>query len=183
MQFKHLNKLNIKNCFQIDIKRFVRRLTPSSKPLNEPKIDEPKPIEIVKEKIDLKSLDLPISARLAIEQDPRILKNFDQSILNEKGEIEIKSLKFSIESELKDLLKETKKPKAISIEDFNLDQDPTCAPSRINCSGCGARLHCQDKHQEGFLEASKFKSLSKKELLYSLCFRCEYLNTKKSFLT
>lgn len=60
----------------------------------------------------------------------------------------------------------------------NATEDPTFARSKVNCAGCGALLHCQNKKQEGFMSADQFKSLTKHELIYSYCLRCDLLNSK-----
>lgn len=43
-------------------------------------------------------------------------------------------------------------------------------------------MHCQDKNHEGFISADIFSSLTKNELQYAYCFRCQLLNNNKKLL-
>ena len=61
---------------------------------------------------------------------------------------------------------------------IKMEEDPNVPVSSIKCSGCGSNLHCQNKSKIGFMPSSKFKSLDKNALIYSLCMRCYYLKTK-----
>ncbi|XP_014439367.1 nitric oxide-associated protein 1 [Tupaia chinensis] len=51
--------------------------------------------------------------------------------------------------------------------------DPTVPPSGLNCSGCGAELHCQDSGVPGYLPSEKFLRASQDgELARTVCLRC-----------
>uniref|UniRef100_A0A8C0DDV4 Nitric oxide associated 1 n=1 Tax=Balaenoptera musculus TaxID=9771 RepID=A0A8C0DDV4_BALMU len=53
--------------------------------------------------------------------------------------------------------------------------DPTVPPSGLNCSGCGAELHCQDPGVPGYLPSEKFLSAAAQEdggLAQTVCQRC-----------
>lgn len=53
--------------------------------------------------------------------------------------------------------------------------DRKTAPSRIPCSGCGARLHCMDESLPGYLPSEIFKGRSADELKSVICQRCHFL--------
>lgn len=119
-------------------------------------------IEVVEEKIDVKSLNIPTAARLALENDPKLNENLTK-----------KQLKFSFDAEAAlNVARKTSKTLDLSTLD-DLSEDASVPKSRISCPGCGARLHCQNRNEEGFISADAFKSLKKKELSYTLCFRLE----------
>lgn len=53
--------------------------------------------------------------------------------------------------------------------------DPTVPPSGLNCSGCGAELHCQDPGVPGYLPSEKFRSAAAQTdagLARTVCQRC-----------
>ncbi|XP_023987786.1 nitric oxide-associated protein 1 [Physeter macrocephalus] len=53
--------------------------------------------------------------------------------------------------------------------------DATVPPSGLNCSGCGAELHCQDPGVPGYLPSEKFLSAAAQEdggLAQTVCQRC-----------
>lgn len=53
--------------------------------------------------------------------------------------------------------------------------DPTVPPSGLNCSGCGAELHCQDSGVPGYLPSEKFLSAAAQAnggLARTVCQRC-----------
>ncbi|XP_036113617.1 nitric oxide-associated protein 1 isoform X2 [Molossus molossus] len=51
--------------------------------------------------------------------------------------------------------------------------DPTVPPSGLNCSGCGAELHCQDPGVPGYLPSEKFLSAAAAGgLARTVCQRC-----------
>ncbi|XP_006189407.2 nitric oxide-associated protein 1 isoform X1 [Camelus ferus] len=52
--------------------------------------------------------------------------------------------------------------------------DPTVPPSGLNCSGCGAELHCQDPGLPGYLPSEKFSAAAQTEggLARTVCQRC-----------
>ncbi|XP_045671932.1 nitric oxide-associated protein 1 [Ursus americanus] len=53
--------------------------------------------------------------------------------------------------------------------------DPTVPPSGLNCSGCGAELHCQDPCVPGYLPSEKFLSAAAQTdggLARTVCQRC-----------
>uniref|UniRef100_A0A4X1TVW4 Nitric oxide associated 1 n=3 Tax=Sus scrofa TaxID=9823 RepID=A0A4X1TVW4_PIG len=53
--------------------------------------------------------------------------------------------------------------------------DPTVAPSGLNCSGCGAELHCQDPGVPGYLPSEKFLRAAAQAdggLARTVCQRC-----------
>ncbi|XP_030881230.1 nitric oxide-associated protein 1 isoform X2 [Leptonychotes weddellii] len=53
--------------------------------------------------------------------------------------------------------------------------DPTVPPSGLNCSGCGAELHCQDPAVPGYLPREKFLSAAAQTdggLARTVCQRC-----------
>ncbi|XP_047575352.1 nitric oxide-associated protein 1 [Lutra lutra] len=53
--------------------------------------------------------------------------------------------------------------------------DPTVRPSGLNCSGCGAELHCQDPCVPGYLPSEKFLSAAAQTdggLARTVCQRC-----------
>ncbi|KAM8803313.1 nitric oxide-associated protein 1 [Rhynchonycteris naso] len=52
--------------------------------------------------------------------------------------------------------------------------DPTVQPSGLNCSGCGAELHCQDPGVPGYLPSEKFLSAAAQTggLARTVCQRC-----------
>lgn len=53
--------------------------------------------------------------------------------------------------------------------------DPTVPPSGLNCSGCGAELHCQDPGVPGYLPSEKFLSAAAQTdagLARTVCQRC-----------
>lgn len=53
--------------------------------------------------------------------------------------------------------------------------DPTVPPSGLNCSGCGAELHCQDPGMPGYLPSEKFLSAAAQAdggLARTVCQRC-----------
>lgn len=156
--------------------RYVRRAVKQT-PTQEASKDSSSPpsIQMVEEKLDLKSIpNIPTSARVVLENNPE----FSESLKKRR-------VKFSFDS--KEALDKYKKSQHKSDEILTLDtlvlaEDAKVPKSRIDCPGCGARLHCQNKHVEGFMPADIFKSLSKKELAYKLCYRCEILNTKRKIL-
>ncbi|GAB1603880.1 nitric oxide-associated protein 1-like [Argonauta hians] len=51
-------------------------------------------------------------------------------------------------------------------------EDPSIAVSNVNCPGCGAILHCQDKNRAGYISSKKFLSLTPEKLERTFCFRC-----------
>lgn len=53
--------------------------------------------------------------------------------------------------------------------------DPSIAPSKVPCSGCGAHLHCAATNVPGFMPSEKFTLFSKEELASQLCQRCDFL--------
>lgn len=53
--------------------------------------------------------------------------------------------------------------------------DPKVPPSRVPCSGCGARLHCMDESLPGYLPSEIFKGRTKDELNAIICQRCHFL--------
>ncbi|CAG2108874.1 unnamed protein product [Medioppia subpectinata] len=53
--------------------------------------------------------------------------------------------------------------------------DPKTKPSDIECSGCGAYLHCSATNIPGYMPSEKFKNLSEHQLRAEKCQRCEYL--------
>lgn len=53
--------------------------------------------------------------------------------------------------------------------------DPSIAPSKVPCSGCGAHLHCTSQNIPGFIPAQKFTLFNEKELESQRCQRCEFL--------
>lgn len=53
--------------------------------------------------------------------------------------------------------------------------DPKVAPSRVPCSGCGARLHCMDESLPGYLPREIFKGRKTAELQSIICQRCHFL--------
>ncbi|XP_054168405.1 nitric oxide-associated protein 1-like isoform X2 [Oppia nitens] len=53
--------------------------------------------------------------------------------------------------------------------------DPKAKPSDIECSGCGAHLHCNATNIPGYMPSEKFKNLSQRQLKEDKCQRCEYL--------
>ncbi|XP_068961395.1 nitric oxide-associated protein 1 [Petaurus breviceps papuanus] len=54
--------------------------------------------------------------------------------------------------------------------------DPTVPASGVNCSGCGAELHCQDSSVPGYLPSEKYRSLEAQAeaggLARAVCQRC-----------
>ncbi|XP_020831002.1 nitric oxide-associated protein 1 isoform X1 [Phascolarctos cinereus] len=54
--------------------------------------------------------------------------------------------------------------------------DPTVPASGVNCSGCGAELHCQDPFLPGYLPSEKYRSLEAQPeaggLARAVCQRC-----------
>jgi hypothetical protein len=216
--FHKKSTTNNKNTLLI-LNRFLRKLPTSSSTTTKPPnytptkndetIRQQSAIETVYKKIDINSSEydksLSTIARLALQQDKSILvKNGGESLVNDKGEIEIKQLKFSYDptKSVLDNLDSSKieksKQSAVEIVDkFIKDkgvleksssskskeyEDPNVPISKINCCGCGALLQCQNKTIEGFMKASKFKAVDKKDLRYSICLRCEVMRTKNSTL-
>ncbi|OTF77489.1 50S ribosome-binding GTPase-like protein, partial [Euroglyphus maynei] len=53
--------------------------------------------------------------------------------------------------------------------------DPSIAPSKTPCKGCGAHLHCTSSNIPGFMPAQKFTLFNEKELETQRCQRCEFL--------
>ncbi|VTJ73244.1 Hypothetical predicted protein [Marmota monax] len=52
--------------------------------------------------------------------------------------------------------------------------DPTVPPSGLNCTGCGAELHCQDPGMPGYLPSEKFSSAAQADSgpVRLVCQRC-----------
>ncbi|XP_077877451.1 nitric oxide-associated protein 1 isoform X3 [Ictidomys tridecemlineatus] len=52
--------------------------------------------------------------------------------------------------------------------------DPTVPPSGMNCTGCGAELHCQDPGMPGYLPSEKFSSVAQADggPVRLVCQRC-----------
>nr|XP_026242548.1 nitric oxide-associated protein 1 isoform X3 [Urocitellus parryii] len=52
--------------------------------------------------------------------------------------------------------------------------DPTVPPSGLNCTGCGAELHCQDPGKPGYLPSEKFSSVAQADggPVRLVCQRC-----------
>ncbi|XP_043828870.1 nitric oxide-associated protein 1 [Dromiciops gliroides] len=54
--------------------------------------------------------------------------------------------------------------------------DPTVPASGVNCSGCGAELHCQDPSEPGYMPSEKYRSLQAQAdaggLAGAVCQRC-----------
>lgn len=53
--------------------------------------------------------------------------------------------------------------------------DPSVAPSKIPCSGCGAHLHCVSTNIPGFVPSEKFSLFTEEDLRSQLCQRCDFL--------
>ena len=165
-----------------------------------------KSIEEVEENFDLKNFQKIASPAIisTLKQNPS--NTFDKDgILNEIGQIKVKNFKFKYDAKkkLEEVLniQNDEKIKAKSVikqstsgqnnpyemTNFNIDnledyEDPSVPKSKIKCGGCGAFLHCQSQNEEGFIPAEKFKSCAKKDLMYELCLRCNFLKFKKRML-
>lgn len=189
MQFKFF--LNLKPNLQINIKRYLRK--PSSKLPTHLKTltnienveitEEHKPsIETIKENIDLKSLNIPATAQLTIENDPDLIKSLNLQKNAAAGSvIEMKTVKFAFEPESR-LKEDNQRNRIVTLDTLELSEDPSVPKSGIKCSGCGAALHCHNKHQEGFIPANEFKLLTKQEKNFKVCYRCDILNTRRKML-
>lgn len=158
------------------VRRSARQIQPESA---SNKSDAPA-IGIVEEKLDLKSEpNIPVSVRLALENEPHLAT---ESLTIKRR------LKFSFDSgKTLDRVEEESKTnqkahKIVTLDTLELLEDASVPKSRVDCPGCGSRLHCQNRHVEGFLPADEFKSLSKSEMQYKLCYRCEILTTRKKIL-
>lgn len=125
-----------------------------------------------------KSEHLSPIARLVIEQNPEWL---DEKNLISKKHLELKFKPRSIldSNPGQDLDAVVDRRQVVSSE---IEEDPTVPVSKINCSGCGALFQCQSKLDKGFMDASKFKKLNKRELSFSICLRCELLRTRNKIL-
>ena len=55
------------------------------------------------------------------------------------------------------------------------NSDPSIAPSKVPCNGCGAHLHCTSPNIPGFMPVQKFTLFNEKELESQRCQRCEFL--------
>lgn len=181
-----LNYSRLRNNSILNIKRFVRKVA-----LKEKK-DDNKIIQVVKKKVDLEdylSKTSPLSI-LSIKQDPNLMNKYlDKDLVNKKGQVEIEDVQFKsdvsieIEEKLNEALPKQKSfMDYLSIETIDVSEDPSIPVSKISCNGCGAKLHCQDKTKEGFMQADIFKSLEASELKCYICYRCEIIKRKNKFL-
>ena len=194
----NFGELKLKKSNVIYITRFLRRAKPSINLKVIPKQnDHSETIELNTEKLDLdsKHTKLSTAARLAIKNDSNFVrKNFGDSLVNDDGEILVKKYKFRFdgdsamktleeEGSSKELTKtKTDQFKIPTIDSLELKEDAKIPISYIPCSGCGALLQCKSRHLEGFMSADKYTILSKQELSFAVCFRCETLNRKKIML-
>lgn len=62
------------------------------------------------------------------------------------------------------------------------EPDPFIEASDVNCPGCGATLHCQNKNRPGYISSKKFKSLTPEKMEKTLCFRCFLMKYHKHCL-
>jgi len=139
---------------------------------------------------------LSSTARLAIENDPNLIRNHGgTSLINKNGESELKSFKFGFDAasalgqlneEGSSVLEKTKikneEFKLPSLDSLVLEEDSKVPISKVPCSGCGSHLQFKNRHLAGFMSADKFKLMSKKELRFATCYRCETLKRKKIML-
>ena len=186
--FRNINLRNSNLCGRRSLRKAVGIKTT---PFSIPSEDNLQTIEVTREKLDLNTTNLSASARQAIEKDPNLIKSHGgDSLLNKHGHIEVKKYKFNIEANSffndfvnKNKPTEVKEPFSIpSLESLDLAEDPQTSSSHIACSGCGAHLHCKSRHVAGFMLADAFKAMTKKELRFAICYRCETLNKKKILL-
>lgn len=144
-------------------------------------------------------------AKAHLENNPQVLKSIDGGkgfldenenfVINEyKLSPEFKKMRDNLLSEIHNANKEEKLPGvrqrgkgatldiAKKLKSFNeLEiEDPKCEPLKMSCGGCGATLHCNDKTKPGFINANLFKTLSKRELFFKLCLRCELFKKEKN---
>ena len=211
MRMQYFENLIKKSYNQFCFKRFLRKRPTESLRIKKSTSESEKQVnstfQVVKKKLDLKTNErLSTIARIAIEHDVNLLKqNSGESLVNEKGEIEIKQVRFNYKPatvlETFDYEKESIELLSPTIQETNskdskeviqklklkrieaeLVEDPSKPVSNANCSGCGAKLHCQNKSLEGFMSAAKFTHLSISELKYSICYRCELLRTQNKIL-
>jgi hypothetical protein len=113
--------------------------------------------------------------RTRIHLRPKFTENVARAVQKEKSRNDAREQKAANPSEFTALVLRGQ-------EKTVLEEDPSRPLSKVSCSGCGARLHCQNKDTEGFMDAAKFKSLTKAELMYTVCYRCELLRTRNKIL-
>ncbi len=148
-------------------------------------------VNVVLEKVDLKNSNLSTIARLSIENDPELLKSLGVS----------KKLKFSFDPKARleefnnqsnndeivvklrnELYKSSSKQNENPILDKEEYEDPNHPVSNINCSGCGSKLHCQSEKIDGFIPANRYKLLTKKDLEYYVCNRCQLIKMNRKLI-
>ncbi len=193
----NLNKLTIlKNCnltFQRNLRSPNRRQQTSQKLQSTAQVNKPRQtIEEYEEKVDLKNFSKSLStvAKLALSSDPSLITKLNPQIRADPktGDFYIKTYKLTsqtsqIVQKLDTLNLDTEKLIDYQKLDPTIEnaemEDPNVPVSSVSCGGCGSKLHCQKKNTEGFMPAYKFKEYSKKDLIYKLCLRCDYLRTNK----
>ena len=145
-------------------------------------------MEETSEKLDLCTSNLSTTVRLALENDPTLIKTHGgDALLGDDGQMRFRKLKFNFDAEssfqkVLDQPKEIKEFSLPTLDSLALNEDAQVPMSNISCSGCGAQLHCKSKRLEGFMLANTFKTMSKRELRFAICYRCETLNKQKIML-
>lgn len=169
MIFRYLKTAIIQNSlskfYKFELKRGVRKRT-----LQKTQESESKSIEA-------NLAELPPAAQKVLKSNSEFIgKNSNNTDLNKKN------INFNFnDSKIQSLIDEISQLDS-NLDPLNLEEDPKFVRSKANCSGCGAQLQCNDKQKEGFVDARKFKLLNKQELNFTICFRCEFLKTKKKIL-
>lgn len=115
------------------------------------------------------------SKKTESKKDDAILSDLKQRIDSRKIDAE-KVFKKDIEKDVK----------PVPVREYeNVEEqyeDPNVPVSKVSCSGCGTKLHCQSESKSGFMAANVFKSLNKTNLAYAICQRCERIQRNKKLL-
>ena len=119
--------------------------------------------------------ELSPAAQEILKSNPNLIdKSLTSTSLNTR------ELDFN-QAEYKNLIKEINQSE-FKLNPDNLEEDPKFIRTKSSCNGCGALLQCNDKKNEGFVDARKFRLLSKQELNYTICYRCEFLKAKNKLV-
>lgn len=119
--------------------------------------------------------ELSPAAQKILKKNPNLI---DKKLIS--NNLNIREFNFN-QAEYKDLINEIRKP-VFSLNPDTLEEDPKFFRTKSTCNGCGAQLQCNDKKNEGFVDARKFKLLSKQELNFTICHRCEFLKAKNKLV-
>ncbi|XP_036620486.1 nitric oxide-associated protein 1 [Trichosurus vulpecula] len=109
------------------------------------------------------------------ESDPDVEPSVSAELQRRQEEEERKQLQRD-ERLQRRLVQQQRKSRAKGQHPVVGSPDPTVPASGVNCSGCGAELHCQDQSVPGYLPSEKYRSLEAQGetggLARAVCQRC-----------